>query len=102
MFRLTIRKLPTPAGGTLIGGHLSLFSPLAKHKFEEKNSTQLGAIYRQRYLARQVVVVADPVLQQEVQLLLLTLPHSSPSRDSNSSPRALCHAQLAVLTLWRP
>ena len=66
-FRLTIRKLPTPAGGTLIGGHLSLFSPLAKHKFEEKNSTQLGAIYRQRYLARQVVVVADPALQQEVQ-----------------------------------
>lgn len=84
VFRLTIRKLPTPAGGTFIGGHLSLFSPLAKHRFEEKNSTQLGAIYRQRYLARQVVVIADPVLQQEVQdccpLCLTAVPHETASQ----------------------
>ena len=66
VLRFTIRKLPTPAGGSFFSGHMGLFSPLAKHRFEEKNSMALGPIYRQRYYTRQTVVVADPALAQEV------------------------------------
>ena len=69
MLRCTIRKLPTPAGGSFISGHMDLFTPLAKHKFEEKNSKALGPIYRQRYYTRQTVVIADPALAQEVCIL---------------------------------
>ena len=90
--RFTIRKLPTPASASLISGHLHLFSPLSKHKFEEKNSKQLGPIYRQRYLARQVVVVASPELQQEVRFANYLPPHTHPCpapHTSLSSQRGL-------------
>ena len=78
LLRFTIRKLPTPGGGSFISGHMGLFTPLAKHKFEEKNSKALGPIYRQRYYTRQTVVIADPALAQEVCSL-----HESEPRSHN-------------------
>ena len=47
-------------------GHAAVYSPLAKHKYEETNAKSLGPVYRYRNYTNQIVVVNDPVLQQEV------------------------------------
>ena len=66
--RLALRKLPSPPGATLFMGHAAAYSPLAKHRYEETNARALGPVYRYRNYTKNIVVVNDPALQQEVTL----------------------------------
>ena len=47
-------------------GHAAAYSPLAKHRFEERSTRSVGSIYRYRNFWTPIVVVSDPVLQHEV------------------------------------
>ena len=49
-------------------GHAAAYSPLAKHRYEETNARALGPVYRYRNYTKNIVVVNDPALQQEVTL----------------------------------
>ena len=47
-------------------GHAAAYSPLAKHRFEERSTKSVGPVYRYRNYWKPIVVVSDPVLQHEV------------------------------------
>ena len=47
-------------------GHAAAYSPMAKHRFEERCTKSVGPLYRYRNYGKHIVVVSDPVLQHEV------------------------------------